>query len=299
MKKLSIYLLLAIAAMMGFSSCEDEDALEPTLQLSSEGDFIADDMTVEPGSTIKFAWRAQKGDGKLKTFTIMASNNFKTDKSGKTWNGEEEIPSASNENYLDTAMFNAPDGDGDVITYTFTVTDNNDETATETVKITAEQTGTTPAGSLKPVISGVKIYCTVGDGTGKSTCASIDGTTYAPASASTSEQEKIDFVYFYQSSTGIYAPDATPSVLDDAFTSWTVKNSTKFGKVTTDFSTVTYDDVVSLTDGLSSSSLTGLEANDVVAFKTEDGSRGVFQVSSIEPGFNADDYIVINIKVEE
>lgn len=292
MKKLSIYLLLAIVGVMGFSSCEEEDALEPTLQLSSEGDFIADDATVEPGSVIKFAWRAQQGDGKLKTFKIMASNTFVTDKSGKTWNGEEEIPGASNDNYLDTAMFNAPDGDGDVITYTFTVTDKNDETAERSITITAEGSAQSPTPKTW---TNINIEGALGDGSNNDMFSVETGEVYKYSTITSAQKSKVDLVYAYSNMKSFTDQFISPADLPSAYNA-TLPNTTNFGDASsTDFASISGEDIANIS-GLTSVNIT-VTANKVLSFITEDGHKGFIKITSVDGGTGtANDDVTFDVK---
>jgi len=157
-------------------------------------------------------------------------------------------------------------------------------------------------GTLKTLTSATTIYCTLSDGSSNSTCASADGTTYAALSATATQQADIDFVYFNASGNAlaIYAPSAVPSALTRAFSSWTVKNATRFAKTTSiSFTNTTYADVKAAADAASVTSTTALAANDVVVFKTAAGKVGIFKVNSITSGFLATDNVKINIKVQQ
>jgi len=155
--------------------------------------------------------------------------------------------------------------------------------------------------ALSTLSSATTIYCTLADGSNKSTCASADGSTYAANAATAAQQATIDFVYFNQSGTslGIYSPGSVPSVLSTTFASWTVKNTTYFAKTASiSYSTATYAEVKTAADAANSTSVTGLAANNVVVFKTAAGKIGIFKVNSITTGYLAADNVNVNIKVQ-
>ena len=284
--------ILAIAFIAFFTACEDEDPVGPYIDLSG-GDFISSNTTVETGDDLPFKWNATKGDAKLTTFTIEMNGNIIP-----AWNNVE-ISNDESDSYSDSDTLQASTTPG-TYKYAFIVEDKDGMTDTASVTITVEEAA--PEGALKAEITNVKIWCTLGDGSVKSTCASADGSTYSPKTATVSEQSDIDFVYFYTSSAGIYSPSSVPTAINTTGTGiadWTTTNTTYLAKVTTDYSSVTFDDVVSLTESITTTSVTGLAENDVVAFITQEGQRGVFKVNEIEPGYNSTDYIIISIKVEE
>ena len=158
--------------------------------------------------------------------------------------------------------------------------------------------------ALTAVASSTTIYCTLADGSTNSTCASADGTTYSPKTATATQQAKVDFVYFNLSGTsyGIYSPSSIPTVINTTtnnFVNWTTKNTTYFSKTTDIFSSATnVSDIQTIADAATSTSVTGLAANDVVVFKTAAGKVGLFKVVSITTGYGATDKVVVDIKVE-
>ncbi|MBN1187894.1 MAG: hypothetical protein JXB49_36810 [Bacteroidales bacterium] len=288
MKKLNLLLAFVAIAMIGFmsTSCSDEEAVGPTITLTADG--ITTDQTLETGETFTVAWIATKGDANLAEFTIMRDDQNIGDYP------DTDIP---NDNYQGSDVLTVPSNEGTYV-YTLKVTDKDGLSDDVSLTITAEEAA--PAGSISEVAASVKIMCTLGDGSGKSTCASADGTTYAPKTATATDQAKVDFVYFYQTSAGMYAPSAIPSSLSTAFSSWTTKNTTYFAKTTSiAYASATYADVSAAAASLSATSITGLNAGDNVVFKTSTNKVGIFTVTAVEPGYNSTDYITISIKLED
>ena len=173
--------------------------------------------------------------------------------------------------------------------YTLKATDKNGVESSQKFTVV----DTTPV--LTALTSATTILCTLADGSNNTTCASADGSVYAPKSATAAQQATIDFVYFYG---GMYAPSNVPTSLTATFTAWTTKNATKFAKSTSiAYATATYADVKTAADAATATSVTALAANDVVVFKTVAGKVGVFKVNSITAGYASSDNVVINIKV--
>jgi hypothetical protein len=189
--------------------------------------------------------------------------------------------------------------------YTLSATDKNDVQSTQKFTVLAAAVVVTPV--LTTLRSATTIYCTLGDGSNKSTCASADGSTYAAATATSAQKKTVDFVYFNASGTsfGIYSPAAVPTACT-TIVAWASadKNTTLFAKNTTlDFATATYAQVKAAADAIATTAttVTGLAAtspNNVVVFKTAAGKVGIFKVNSITTGFLATDNVNINIKVQ-
>jgi uncharacterized protein (TIGR02145 family) len=171
--------------------------------------------------------------------------------------------------------------------YTLKATDINDNDYNQNFTVEKQ---------LIEIVLPVKIFCTLVDGTNNTTCSSKDGTTYAPKNATPSQQQIIDFVYFYGA---VYAPSNVISALTSTFSNWIIKNATTFAKTTTiGYSTATYEQVKSIADAAIDKSIKALAINDVVIFKTAAGKVGVFKVNTITAGYSASDYIEISIKVQ-
>ena len=188
-------------------------------------------------------------------------------------------------------------------TYTLEATDKNDVKSTQKFTVTA---AAVVAPTLTAVATATTIYCTVGDGSSLSTCASADGSTYAPNAATTAQQGKIDFVFYtgngttYGPAKCIYAPSAIPTLLT-ALNAWTVKNQTILVKTTAiTYADATYSAVKTIADAATSNSVSGLVIGDVVVFKTAGTTPkyGVFKVNTITGSYTKDDNVNINIKVQ-
>jgi len=286
MKKLNFVLtgLSAVIIALTFTSCGEDTLVDgPEISFDQAGPIVTTGTTATITGSIV-------AEGELERVVLSKTV-------GESTSSLETITSFSTGTVTTT----------DDLNYDFTYT-LSDVTENTTFKVRAEdkegnfaeETIEIEAGAgLKDEVTNVKIYCTLGDGSGESTCASVDGSTYAPKNATAAEQGKVDFVYFYSANAGIFSPDDIPSVLDDAFTTWTVRNTTRMEIVDVEYDDVTLAEVVEATNGISDTSVEDLEVGDVVGFITDDDKVGVFEVQEIEPGYNGTDYIVINIKVQE
>ncbi|HEY8401927.1 MAG TPA: hypothetical protein VIK89_11730 [Cytophagaceae bacterium] len=140
MRKLSnLFIIFAMASIAFLSSCgnDDEPVPGPTLSFIAGSGLTTGDTEVEPGETLKFLVLADKGDKNLKSFTVTQGSftltGFPKDISGSQ--------------YKDTITIVASDIEG-TYTYNFTVTSNDDQTATKSVKVTVKKQETsTPLGA--------------------------------------------------------------------------------------------------------------------------------------------------------
>lgn len=275
MKRINFYFTAALLILSTiFTSCDIEGGISIVT-------ITLDETTVDAGTAVTGSITALGG---LKSVTLLKSGttvagwpitSFST---GSAVSGSDGVYSIRIEN-LDEGQ------------YTIRAVDKSD----------VEDNKNFTVAGLNTVASPTVIYCTLADGSNKSTCASADGTTYAPKNATVEQQAKIDFVYFNLAGTslGIYSPGSVPTVLDPVFASWTTKNTTKFAKTTS----ITYDNATYLTvkaaaDAATETSVTELAENTVVVFKTAAGKIGLFKVNSITPGFLANDNVNISIKVQ-
>jgi hypothetical protein len=294
MKKLSLLTVFILFAFVGFfSGCEDitEDTA-PTLEFFG-GNYIDEDVTVEPGGVLAFSWLATKGSSNLSSFSIERDNI--------TLAGypDEDIP---NDNYSATVSLEAPQNEGAYV-YKFIVTDNNDLTASKSFTITVEQTG-------GPIKSWTTTLGSHQSNTGSS-FASITGEVFQMTEAK-ANSTLIDFMYYYGASNlaTIAAPDdadaATVFTGTAALSTWTTKNSTRFK--TTSLTAANFDAIaddlliVSNATGASDTDENQLAVGNVIAFMTDadkaGGSKmGLIKITTINTG--AGGSMVIAVKVQE
>ncbi len=275
MKSFNFYLVATLVAFsVIFSSCDPEGEIT-TVSIS------LDKTSFDAGSAVTGSITALGG---LKSVTLL--------KGGTTVTGWP----------LTTFAFgSAVSGSDGAYSIRIDGLDEGEYTLRAVDKSNVEDNKTFTVVGLKTIAAATTIYCTLADGSGKSTCASADGTTYEPKNATVAQQAKIDFVYFNLSGTslGIYSPSSVPAALTTTFANWTTKNATTFAKTTSiTYANATYLTVKTAADAATATSVTGLAANDVVVFKTAGGKVGLFKVNSITAGYLAADNVNINIKVQ-
>ena len=165
---------------------------------------------------------------------------------------------------------------------------------------------TTAAASGPINTFSMKIMGAQSSSTGSS-FASIDGTVYSLANAKTNYL-KVDWLYFYGATN--FATLASPddadaiSVFNDptnGLATWTTRNPTKFKKVTAsiDWNSITTDGTIltQTSSGVTETKINSLAANDILAFITASGKKGMIKVESIN-GTDAGT-ITISVKVQQ
>jgi hypothetical protein len=292
MKKLSLLTVFILFAFVGFfSGCEDitEDTA-PTLEFFG-GNYIDEDVTVEPGGVLAFSWLATKGSSNLASFLI--------ERDGVTLTGypDEDIP---NDNYSATVSLEAPLPKAAYV-YKFTVTDNNDLTASKSFTITVS------GGPIKTWTATLGAH----QSTTGSSFASITGDVWQMDVAKTNSA-LVDFVYYYGASNHatIAAPDDETAATvfnnpNNGLATWTTLNSTRF-KMTSltaaNFDAITDDsDIVTNAANTTDKSENLLEVGKVIAFSTDadktDGSKmGLIKITSIDPVATGTMGIVVKVQ---
>lgn len=295
MKKLSFLTAFILMAFLAFfSGCEDTtEGVGPTLEFFG-GNYIDENVTVEPGGVLAFSWLATKGDANLASFSIERDN--------VTLAGypDEDIP---NDNYQATVQLEAPQNEGAYV-YEFIIIDNDDLSASKSFTITVEQSG----GAINTWTETLGAHQAV---TGSS-FASITGEVYQMDDAKTNSG-LIDFLYYYGASNlaTIAAPDdATAATVfnnaNNGLDTWSTNNSTRFKTTSltaTEFDAIADDLlIVSNATGAADSYINQLEVGDVIAFvtdadKTGGSKMGLLKVVALTTG--ATETMQISVKVQQ
>ncbi len=294
MRKLSFYLLsLLVVIGLTFTSCdEDTDPVAPSITLVSETGYTSANATVEPGDSIHFKVDVRKGDAKLVDLT------FKRD----AIQLEESPYDLEDDSDIVIIATKAPAAAADY-TYDFEVTDKDGESASKSVTITV-------ASAVGNVISYTNktLQAPTGDGTNDNNIASIDGSLFGYADATTdAEQGKADLVYFYGPNLVeeaiICAPNDVPTEINSGYADWNVKNATKFVSASSvNFDAIPADDDTEIVNAVNNPTLsktTPLSVGDIWGFETASGKKGLFKVTALQEGYNPGDYITIDLKVQE
>lgn len=282
MKKNLFLVALMVATVSMFTSCDKTTDLT-TVKITLDGTSTAyASGTVVTGSIVAL--------GELQTVTLLKDGATVSGWPVTTFGTVSKITGNATTGYT-FRLLDLVDG-----SYSMRATDKSGAEDNVTFTIAT-------AVTLKTIATATTINCTLSDGSGKSTCASADGTTYEPKTATAAQQATVDFVYFNLSGTAlaIYSPSAAAVLpaLTNAFTTWTTKNITKFAKTTTiTYDAATYATVKTAADAATETSVTALAVGTVVVFKTAAGKVGIFKVNSITAGYGVTDNVVINIKVQ-
>ncbi len=272
-------MLLGLALTM--SSCKKDDTTTvaaPTLTLNDGASkSINQDVTTSTTVAIK-VHAVAAGDHKMKTVTISRSIPAQAAKQVFT-----ASPGAADY----TTTYNDSLGGlvdrGIIVTYTITATDDKDLVSTETYTVNFVH----GVVSSNAIILGAQsntavVYKFLGVADNFATyTAGATGTAMANSA-------KIDFVYYY--GTNDKNAFASPTNTDGAqviwsseIATWTVKNDTKFKSTTitaAEFDAIKDNSKIdasfaSLDFAASTSKMTDLKSNDVIAFLTATGKKGL------------------------
>lgn len=141
MKTLKYFLMIfSCTGLLWLSGCTDEEPVPPTVAFKGGATYVSDNKTLEPGETFLAGVTATAGDKKLSEFTVRRSGIV---------NAPEVDSSISGDNFSFERNFVAAATEG-VETWTFTVTDNDGESASVAFNITTEVPDTTtPLGAAQ------------------------------------------------------------------------------------------------------------------------------------------------------
>jgi hypothetical protein len=285
MKKIS-FILIALLLMSTtiFTSCKkkSDTTTPPTIQLVAGTGFISSDVTINFGIAIQFKIAAVAGSGNLKHLNVQRASH------GKTNTAFDTVFSSSSFNYIFHTLAAAYAG---AETWTFTIYDENGNTALKSLVIT-----TTPNityGPVSPYSATLGSWQNISVGVA---FASSNGLVYKMTNAKISDT-LIDWLYYYLDATHpatITAPNDTAAINTifvggDGLFSWAHRNATVFKKVTDviNFGAIQNDSIliIETQSGLTASSISSLSVNDILAFKTDYGGKvGLIKIDAITPG---------------
>jgi hypothetical protein len=185
----------------------------------------------------------------------------------------------------------------------FTAIDKDNQSAKISLKITTKE----PTVTGDPInYWSEKILGSWSNTTGSS-FASANGTVYTLDQAF-ANQALIDYMYWWGASTSatIGAPDDANAALvfntgDYKLDNWTTKNATRFKTTTVTvaaFDAMTDDtDIKAIADGADQTRIGTLAPDQVIAFVTVEGKKGLIKVNAITDG--SDGTITIDVKVQQ
>ena len=292
---------LLFAGLIGFTSCStDEETPVPTIVINTNS--LGSDQTGGSASTgttvtVNLTATAQEEIAKLsatKTVggtettlpTYPVTSGF-TSKTSHTWNATYTVVETSGTVAL---KFSVEDKKGKISTKTFTVT----------------------VGSDISTWTGKLLAAPLANGTSKTFFTTSIGGTHTLSEAKSSAS-LVDFGYFH-GATGLATLAAPSDYLTTAYdlTDWSVRNATEFRRTTmtaAEFTAAssstligtTFDGGTVSTDGSNPAGgftrVNTLSVDQVVAFKTAAGKKGLLHVSAISAG--ATGSITFTVKVQK
>ncbi|MGQ1947636.1 hypothetical protein ACT3CD_11120 [Geofilum sp. OHC36d9] len=284
MKKMKFFAMMAVAILMGvsFTACEEDEA---SISIAVDGSIPAE---VTVGTTLTFNFNVVS-DNKIETIKLIKNN--------------ETIVSVSEDDlgkltYSGTFSYNTAEVGTTYLSIEVTDKKGNVETKSYTVEVIAA------AGEIDTYTA--KLLGSY-EATPGSFFATTTGLVYKQDEAKTNSSI-IDFVYYYGTTKNatIAAPNdegaiATYTNATYGLSTWATKNSTKFAMSTvsaSEFDAMEDDAVISEEENVTSSAVAGLEVNDVAAFTTAAGKKGLFKVVSVS-GTGGSSTIEIDVKVQK
>lgn len=286
MRKLSFLLIGILSITVLISSCKkDDDSFgPPTINFIGGEGYIDGDATIAVNTIFKVG--------------IAASANTESNKEIKTLNLKRSIDGVT---FIDTTLtinqnqfngdfqFNAQQA-GIIETIMFTITDDAGQTASKSLTITYEATAI-------PVIKDTGVTMGSFNDDAGSFYSTLTTTVYNISEAS-NNQEIIDFLFYLGATNGstIASPADADANTVYAISDWTTKNATLFVK--TDITSAEFD---AIGDSFNfpeftgeASSITNLNSNDVLMYRTVLGYVGLIKVNSIN---SRGDFISIDVIV--
>ena len=291
MKKITY--ILAFAALVGTtlftSSCTDDK--DPTIE------FVPDATTATkgPGEIINFDLILKSnGDGNLRKLDITRQYGSTANAS---YHKSEALTGTTQKYYfIDTIPFGI-----NTVKYSFTLTKGNGHRAYKEFTITVKQPITW--GTITRVVESFAMDNQFTPSGSQFWGLSLTNKALDIATAKTNA-DKIDFVFGHRSAVdggaflgGPYSADArviydNTSTSPDKLSTWSVPNKTLF-KTTTltpaEFDNCTSDSMIlaQTAIGVNNDSYKTVKENEVVAFITKSGKKGLFKVNSVSGSFDS------------
>lgn len=298
MKKLNLLFLLVAGffAMTAIVSCTPEtDDVKPTLGFIAEGASITADKTVDPLTPLLFKVSGAENPNTKKALQSIRVQSF----IDNTPNVDTTV-TINDDSYLGSFNYNATSFYSKEEKFTFTLTDKAGETATKTFIITT----TEAAGNIKTFTNVILLGAQSNANGSYLDAYTADIYTSANYLANAAS---IDMIYFYGSTN--LATLAAPSDVTVNGTGSNLalavgmspQNDTKF--MTTTITTAEFDAMAddssfpTITSGAGDSKANDLALNDVIAFETADGKKGLIKVTEIV--VNANGTLKIDVKIQE
>lgn len=292
MKNTRNFLFGALATSMFMFSCS-KDNTDPVISaIETSGSKMADSVV-----TIKATFTDAEGLSKYKmTITKSDGSSIATDEN-----------TISGESYDYSYNFTVPTG-GAGLTYvvSITVTDDGKDggltaTATTNLEIGA-------ANNLILTYSANTVHALVTSSSGNSSLYGLFTDAIYTTTTAASNQAAVDLVYYYGSTNfNTFAAPSDATVTGDGITTfnictaWTTKNATKFEKITSvtsaQFSAATTDALFANLTVANNSKVTMLANNDIIAFETAAGKKGLIKIVTAPSANNGD--LTFDVKIQD
>ena len=298
LKLRNLLMLLAIGGLFTFSACDDDDDSDPKPTLN----FIGDTTTISPGgnNTVKsgepivFSWTVSNGASDLTRFTIDyvapgGSSQQIFAKTNLADNNATEYAGTFDTTLTQTGEHN----------FTFRVEEENGNSTERAITVTVEAT------DQVQTFQQTLLAAPLGSEESKSFYSASDNSTYTKKEADGDQaiQDKIDFGYWYSQDNGAILTNTSdfPAYPNLA---WTNTSSAQFGTTNLtvqEFDQITNSDqmIVDNAGNLSSKNATELSADDVVAFETDGGKKGLLKVISVTDGAGQNGQIKFQVKIQK
>jgi hypothetical protein len=245
MKKVMTFIFIFLTGITLVMTACKKDTVETDVAVNVSQDRVIAHL----GDTIPLTIDATTSNDEIQTVTMT-----------KTGGEAVEIPAVTNnKNYATVKDYIVTDSVGTLVFTISTKTSLSSEPIVKTLTYS--------------IVKDVEIIM----GTAASTLPSyINGSTLTlyDATAANTNQANVDLVCTYSSTDGMLIGSPSDPVFD--LTSWTVKNSTKIGKIMDET-----PDAVSMVTG---SSVKNLAVDDMLGYVTSTGVQGIIEVMSITPG---------------
>ncbi|MCF8335444.1 MAG: hypothetical protein K9H65_02470 [Bacteroidales bacterium] len=290
MKKIKLGLGIILIGLLGagtFTSCEEDETTEPTIDISESS--VPDSVEAGVEVTLKFSVITSEKLDKIElrkgTETLDTKSDGFTDKSADQYSYTGVVAdTAEAESTLDMALI---------------VTDNDDNEKTHDFSLYVKAIDTIALTTYDQKVMGVAL----GDGSSEDLLSIESGETYTYDYVDINGiKDSADILCGYTDlktfKYQLVSPANSPDYIHDG---GTLPNTTYYNKVTD----VTFDEVTA--DGIAenvsdfNNEFVDIAENDVVAFITEAGHKGYIKVVSIDKGSNgeagdADDEVTFDIK---
>ncbi len=298
----NLLMLLAMSGMFTFTSCSDDDSSpDPTLNFIGDTTTISpgDNATLKSGEMARFSWNVSNGGSDLTRFTIdyVPPGGSSTEIFRKT--NLQDNNATEYSGIFDTTLVKTGEHN-----FTFRIEEENGNSSERSIAVQVE------ASNQVQTFQQTLLAAPQGNETSETFYASSDNSTYTKEEADNDGniQAKIDFGYRYSPASGdddgailVNTTNYPSSVYD--LSDWTNKKNTQFA--TTSVSVNEFDNIAGSDDAIvnasdpSSNSVKNLNVDDVIAFETDGGKKGLLKVVSITPGFGSNGEIKFQVKIQK